>query len=355
MLKFGVVLAWWLAADVAWCGEAANECPPVRLAADLSDGSHLIGTPVATNVGLHTSLGLIEVPFAQMLSMTFRDAESASVSLANGDRISGVHDLTKLRFNTLMGEVSIDALILRKIERISGGNGPTRKGLVLWNRLDSESDVAEGCVGPGGVMKAGRFVPGRFGKGVELTMQEPFGVTFPAKVVPGPDGCIEFWAKLVDFPTELAWGDRPGLIAACAEDGSCGFMLHFNGNDGSSNGGLCARVAGLCSAGTGTFGTWTYSRALGADNVGDWHHYALAWATDGIPGVDNGARKAAVYVDGKLNTTVWNGGIGNKLEVPTTGQFGFLHHQGLTTGRVVFDNLKIWNYAKTDFADRNNE
>ncbi len=131
------------------------------------------------------------------------------------------------------------------------------QSLVLWNRLGSESDVRNSAVGPDGKLNAGRFVEGRFGTGIELNMQEQFGVTFPPEIVPGPDGCIEFWAKLVDFPSELHWGDRPGLIAATDEEGSHHFMLHFNGNDGRGNGGLCARVAGLGNAGTGQYGNWT--------------------------------------------------------------------------------------------------
>jgi len=228
------------------------------------------------------------------------------------------------------------------------------QSLVLWNRLGSESDVLNSAVGPGGKLNGGRFVEGRFGKGIELNMQEQFGVTFPPEIVPGPDGCIEFWAKLVDFPSELHWGDRPGLIAATDEGGSRHFMLHFNGNDGRANGGLCARVAGLGNAGTGLFGNWTYARALGTDAVSDWHHYALVWATGGIPGVADDSRKAAVFVDGQLNSHRW-GGTGEKLDVPTDGSFGLLCHQGMTSGRVIFDNLKIWNYAKTDFSDRNIE
>jgi hypothetical protein len=79
------------------------------------------------------------------------------------------------------------------------------------------------------------------------------------------------------------------------------------------------------------------------------------WATDGITGVDNSKRKTAVYVDGKLNTGFWGGGTGDKLAVPTNGRFGLLSHQGTQTGSVVFDNLKIWSHAKTDFSDRNDE
>jgi hypothetical protein len=189
-------------------------------------------------------------------------------------------------------------------------------------------------------------------------MQEPFGVTFPVDIVPTTAGCIEFWAQLVDFPPGLPWGQKPGLIGvADKEDGNRGSILHFNGNDGASNGGLCVGLEGVGSAGTGQYGSWTYARALGAETVGDWHHYALVWAAAGIPGVADGTRGLAVFVDGRLNTGAWNGAAvpPGKLVLPSGGRLGLLFHQGLSSGRVVFDNLKIWDYAKTDFADRTDE
>lgn len=37
-----------------------------------------------------------------------------------------------------------------------------------------------------------------------------------------------------------------------------------------------------------------------------WHHYALVWRAGGIPGVDNGQRKVAAYLDGALDTAKWH-------------------------------------------------
>ena len=337
-----------------WAGDEQAAVLP-RLELDLVDGSHIVGTPIIATVPVRTSYAKMDIPLAQIHTIKMGDDhETVFVDLQNGDKLTGVITLGPIELATVFGKVAVGIQHIRKFDVVLGG-GTGRKGLVLWNRLASESDVRNSRVGPGGTLNAGRFVEGRFGKGIELNMQEQFGVTFPPAIVPGPDGCIEFWAKLVDFPASLPWGDRPGLIAACDKDGSAGFMLHFNGNDGATNGGLCARVAGLGCAGTAQYGDWTYARALGSDAVGDWHHYALTWATDGIPGVADGTRKAAVFVDGRLNSGYWGGGTGKTLTVPTKGRFGLLCHQGVTSGRIVYDNLKIWKFAKTDFSDRNDE
>jgi hypothetical protein len=330
---------------------------PLRLEVDLVDGSRLIGTPSLATVPVQTSYAKMEVPLTQIQTLTIGDDhETVTLDLLNGDKLTGVISLKPIEMNTVFGTVTVGIEHIQQLDIVlSGGTG--QKGLVLWNRLGSESDVKNSRVGPGGKFNAGRFVEGRFGKGIELNMQEQFGVTFPSEIVPGPDGCIEFWARLVNFPADIRQpgGSWPGLIAACDANGAQHFLLCFCANDGASNGGICARVAGLASAGTGQFGSWTYARALNANTADGWHHYALVWATAGIPGVENGQRKAAVYVDGKLNTGYWGGGTGDKLAVPTDGRFGLLSHQGTPSGSVVFDNFKIWNYAKTNFNDRDRE
>ena len=339
-----------------WAGDEQAAVLP-RLELDLVDGSHIVGTPIIATVPVRTSYAKMDIPLAQIRTIKMGDDhETVFVNLQNGDKLTGVITLGPIELATVFGKVAVGIQHIRKFDVVLGGE-TGRKGLVLWNRLGSESDVRNSRVGPGGTLNAGRFVEGRFGKGIELNMQEQFGVTFPPEIVPGPDGCIEFWAKLVNFPADIRQpgGSWPGLIAACSQNGSQDFMLCFCANDGAANGGICARVAGLGSAGTGEFGSWTYARALNSNEVNGWHHYALVWATDGITGVDNGKRKTAVYVDGRLNTGFWGGGTGDKLAVPTNGRFGLLSHQGTQTGSVVFDNLKIWSHAKTDFSDRNDE
>jgi hypothetical protein len=328
---------------------------PVQLELDLVDGSHIIGTAGLESVPLETSYAKMDVQLRQILAVSMGDDhETASLDLQNGDKLKGVITLEPIQLTTVFGNVAIPVQHIRELRVVLGG---VQKGLVLWNRLGSESDVKYSRVGPGGTLNAGSFVPGRFGTGIELNMNEQYGVTFPVETVSGPDGCVEFWAKLVDFPNDLAWGARPGLIAGDEGKGAVLFMLlHLNGNDGQSNGGLIADIPGLSNGATGQYGQWTYARALGTDSAGDWHHYAMVWASAGIPGVDNGQRTVAAYVDGKLNSSIWRGAGGHiRPLVPATGRFGLLWHQGMPAGRVVYDNIKIWSHAKTDFSDRAEE
>jgi len=206
--------------------------------------------------------------------------------------------------------------------RLNGPNGmhvveleaychPPRDGcLVLWNKLGSKKEIHESEVGPGGTYsgEGGRFVEGRFGGALsatakEIHYQQPALVTFPKEVISTDAGCIEVWAKLDGFPKTLKWGENPALLKI--HDGKCSYIIHLNGNDGASNGGLCGRAGGNASAGTGVFGTWTYEQVLGPGQIEQWHHYALVWDKNGIPGVDDGTRTIALFLDGKLNSQEW--------------------------------------------------
>ena len=344
--------------DTTWAGDAPA-APQSRLELNLVDGSHIIGVSSIESVPVRTSYAKLNLPLQQIRTIKIEeDHETAAVALRNGDSLKGIITLGRVQLETVFGKVSIGVEHIKELRVVLVGGATNQQGLVLWNRLDTESAVEKSRVGPGGKLNGGRFVQGRFGKGIELQMNEPFGVTFPAEILPVSAGCIEFWAKLVAFPQALPWGGQPGLhpglIGIDDKDGNQKTILQFNGNDGASDGGLCAFLEGFGYAGTAEFGNWTYMRALGTNAVGDWHHYALVWNHDGIPGVTG---RFAVFVDGRLNTGSWNGTAATpgQLSLPKDGRLGFLCHQDMTEGSVVFDNLKIWNYAKTDFSDRNDE
>jgi hypothetical protein len=343
----------------AWA-EENKDAPPLRLELDLVDGSHIIGTPGIETVPVETSYAKMTVPLRQIRTMTIGgDHETVTIDMQNGDKLKGVINLEPIRLETICGKISVGVAHVRQIVVVL--EGAAQKGLVLWNRLGSESEVRNSRVGPGGEYKAGRFVEGRFGQGVELNMQQQMGVSFPAQSAPQVEGCIEFWAKLVNFPAGIPDGPNPALLKMGPGDRMTDwtFELALGPNDGNSNGGIIINSS-LGWVGTGPFGGWTYARAMGAENASGWHHYALVWKGDGsIPGVTDTGRKIVVYVDGKLNTAT---GINNPnvkaFAAPAeTDRLSLLGRAttSIPGASVIFDNLKIWNYAKTDFSDRERE
>ena len=334
---------------------AAPELPPC-IELTLTDNSRLSGVPALKTVPLTTAFAELELPLAQVRSLEIAaDREQALVVLQNDDKLTGHTKLKEVRLAVLFGEVVVGIEHIKRMAVFPGGI-KIAEGLLLWNRLDSADSVQNSVVGPAGTYNAGRFVDGRFGKAIELNMRESFGVTFPPEIVPGPAGCIELWAKLSDFPHELPWGSSPALVTVRGAGEERCLAFHFNANDGGGNGGLCVRVDGVGAAGTGSAGSWNYAQALKTETSQGWHHYAIVWSGKGIPSVQDGTSRVAVYVDGKLTSQSWCRKMGSTYSIPPNGRFGLLfHHNEAAPGTVTFDNIKIWNYAKTDFSDRNKE
>lgn len=231
-------------------------------------------------------------------------------------------------------------------------------GLVLWNRLGSDEETLHSAVGSGGLDYAGSFVPGVFGRALQLSnTSKQTVVSFPASAIPKKAGCLEFWARVRNLPESLPWGESLALIGAPYDNGNGSFIsfLRFNGNDGVGNGGLCGGFWGYGACGTGMYGDWTHTSALKGASVTNWHHYALVWDYDGITGVGSTAKPIAIYVDGELNTACW-GALNNprdaEILLPSSERFGLLYFYSSVTANAAVDNLKIWSYAKTDFSDR---
>jgi hypothetical protein len=194
--------------------------------------------------------------------------------------------------------LKVSALALTLLLAMLGttiAQGPVPGGLVLWNKLGSQAEIENSQVGLDGTFGGGGFVEGMFGNAYSANHDQDLLVTFPKEVVPIDAGTIEFWAKLTGFPDHMEWWRKPYFV--CIGDGYSWFEIGFNGNDGGGSGGLVGRVGHGFMTGTGTYrGNWTYQEILGVGQVEDWHHYALVWHKDGVPGVAGGTKKVVVFL-----------------------------------------------------------
>lgn len=344
---------------------AAPDAPPVtrpanaslpttpQLVLSLTDGSKLIGTTTLKALTLRSdALGKLTVPLERIASVKFsKDHESVTVTLRNGDKIQAGLSDTTLPLTTAFGLVTVPLDKVTEMQVRVAHSGPVPKGLVLWNTLGSRAEIEASRTGPAGTCKGGEFCDGKFGQAFVVRPDQQRLVTFPAEGVNPNTGCLEFWAKLTGMPNQLAWGQNPTLVRIMAGDQQ--YILHLNGNDGGSRGGLCAGCP-FGGAGTGQFGNWTYARVLGEDKVEEWHHYALVWNKDGITGIGDDKHRVAIFLDGKLHAS--EAGNGDATAVPMKeGQIELLFTQHIRQGTVAFDNLKVWDHARTDFTDRNEE
>jgi hypothetical protein len=334
----------------------ANAPLPVtpQLVLSLVDGSKLRGTTTAKELTLKSeALGKLTVPLERIRQVKFsKDRESVTITLLNGDRIQAALGDTKLALTTLFGLVTVPLDKATEMQVQVGRGGPKPQGLVLWNTLGSRTEIEASQVGPAGICKGSDFCEGKFGQAVVVRPDQQRLVTFPSEGVNADAGCFEFWAKLTGMPRQLAWGQNPTLVRIVAGDQQ--YFLHLNGNDGNGRGGLCAQAGPIGGAGTGQFGNWTYERVLGADQVADWHHYALVWNKDGIAGIGDGKQRIAIFLDGQLHSS--EAGNGDAATIPMKeGQVELLFNQHLRQGTIAFDNLKVWDHAKTEFNHRHEE
>ena len=242
--------------------------------------------------------------------------------------------------------IALMAILLTPLAGTAGAGAP-QGVLTLWNKLGSQTEIEQSEAGPNGTFLGGSFSPGMFGNGFTADYTQDNLVTFPAEVINLDAGTIEFWAKLTDYPTDLPWGRYPTFLGIEQPEIPFAWVIHLNGNDGLGNGGLCAYAGSAgTGAGTGEYGSWTYAQVLGAGHEADWHHYALVWDKRGLPGLNH---SFVLYLDGVLNTQRWFERPGWPTSIEGTVK---LIESWASQGSVTMDNLKMWNFAKNDFADR---
>jgi len=148
----------------------AGEAPTnstLRLCVDLVDGSRIVGIPVITAFPVQTSYAKMDVPLAQVATMTFHDDhEGVTVALINGDRLTGVQSLGELPIKTLFGGIAIKPALIRSINCVAYNTlsqGPT-EGLIAWYPLDGDAKDASGNRLDGMPSAAIRPVADRFGR-----------------------------------------------------------------------------------------------------------------------------------------------------------------------------------------------
>ena len=110
--------------------------PPLRLAIELVDGSHVIGVPRIKSIPVQTSYAKMDMPLKQIVSIKVHgDHEMASIYLQNGDKLKGVLDLQPLELETIFGRVSIG------IEHMQSLRIKTHTGISLLRNVPTKVDA----------------------------------------------------------------------------------------------------------------------------------------------------------------------------------------------------------------------
>lgn len=190
----------------------------------------------------------------------------------------------------------------------------------------------------------------KFGNGINLYGTGKYAVT-DRNILDPEYGCMEAWIKM-SFPSTDNWSDFSGIgprhwfgyrIPNTVEAGS-EFRISFR-FEGRNYGkfryyiGNITAALGISSA--GSCPGWS---------TGEIVHWAITWEKNGSNGT------ITIYQDGvSVNSTtgaMWDTtGIGATHKVGLgIGNWG--GYNGPVGGVGVYENFKLWNYAKKDFSDR---
>ena len=236
----------------------------------------------------------------------------------------------------------VDALIARieSLEEQVGNPQP-----ILWNKLGSIAEVETSETGPAGVI-AGTVNfdhDVKFGKGLTPnTGDAGSGVDFPTTIVDPEKGCVEMWVQFYADPVAFSYGVYGFINVAHWRPGGDGDphnVMMFGWHNSNSS---------LTFNGT--------SRGVLYENfdpaLNTPVHIACVWDRQGI---DSSGDYMRIYVDG---TMVTSGNTENDWGTDNTaGEFRIAApwDSDFATDRYSVDNIKVWDYAKTDFSDRNTE
>ncbi len=291
---------------------------------------------------------------------------TCAVELTNGDRLTMAPATESFRVRSLLGEfdiprTNIQSLSLRVL-RTAGASG-AEEGLVYWCTFDSEEAIVNPAVGPGGEVENVSFVPGKVGDALRVSACSVAAVIpFPAGTL-REKGCIEFWAKTENPRPFFTDKGDPHFFDIDFTEGSGmgGFHLAYNANNGCGNSGLCGGCpVGLLTTHSGYSWQMPYENVLRPGTVSAWHHYALVWDANGVL-ANGGNTHCALLIDGKFVSKIHTPGNIDGVRAafdripsfPSTLMIPVKRKDIMSHSKSAFliDELKIWDFAKTNFDD----
>jgi len=210
-------------------------------------------------------------------------------------------------------------------------------GIKLWSKLGSEYEISNPEIGPGGmILETPAFNTMVFDKGIEVIGNKSMQVMFPAaSLLNHQQGTIEFWARPEYSVTDIGKVTEKHMIDSAVGTSGERIELFFHKNLAR----LVFRMNGSDLTRLEIIPGWQKS---------DLVHIAAVWDS-GAKFLGQG-RTMVLYVDGlraaevSPETTTWTPGR-------FSGYFCFGSYAG-NEAEASFDNIKVYDYCKTNFNDR---
>ena len=352
------ILASVLSATSIAASEAEIRSKSVQLSLDLSDGSRIIGKPLAESLSVETVYATVNLKLELIARMSFsQEGEVVAIELRNGDKLTGRLGTEVFELETLFGEVSVPLEHMKQVlvRRHIVLTDEVKRNLVLWNSLGSNDEVVDSVVGPDLGFYAGsqrwpevkgdrEYVAGKYGKCVTIRgnyrdMSRIHNIVFNDldKHLNPEKGCIELWFYYTEAPVahshgvyrffDGAFGLRSGIIfQAIAQQKDKPARVTFSLNFGGEPVAVYLPISKIPK--------------------NQWVHLAAVWDRNGI---EDGPETVRLYVDGKKvasgTAKGWGARVGKSADICGGNDNNLI-------GKFRMDELKVWRFAKTNFSDR---
>ena len=330
--------------------------------ATLKDGSTVKGEFATQSINGSTAfMETLKLNPSIVKSLTFTGTNGESkVELANGDKFAMTVANESFAIKSILGELNIPRTNFRSLAfsvRKCAQNG-AEDGLIFYCTFDDETSITSPVVGPIGECFAPSFQDGKSGNALRCPAYVSCAsFLFPENFL-GTAGCIEFWAMLKKTHSSVGWGGDPRLFTLSRDYANSTFgTLDIVSNNGAGNSGFATwTILGNTASILGMPSGLTYGDIYPDGNWQGWHHYAISWDSDGIPGLDAN-RTIALYIDGNLtpavktdyhNSEEVRSIVAAKLRLSFSGNSKDKSEHN-TKSAFLIDEFKIWNHAKTNF------
>ena len=357
----------YLAAIACVCAFAvfAGAMQTVNVSASLKDGSSIRGdflTKDITGATLFAKNLVLTPAIVKSINFTGTNGE-AKVELSNGDRFAMRIANEKFAIRSMLGNLKIPRANFRTLSlsarSAAKSKGGADNGLIFHCTFDDAASITSPAVGPAGTFMTGTFEDGKVGKALMVMPYTKHAFfNLPAGFL-NDAGCIEFWAKILNFSPQIGSGGDPRLFTMTfADSHTPACKIDIVSNDGGGNSGFatCSYYAGIASI--RGMPRLHYGDLFTPQTWKNWHHFALVWDKDGIAGIQ-GTPTVALIVDGKQTpNTVFNPCPKELLRMPSKTAYvlGFTYDPACPTEHntkspFLIDDFKIWDYAKTDMLN----